>query len=179
MGVKILESKSLNGFRRAIFSDCMTYRYRLEVIWDTNIKPANFIMLNPSIADHLRNDPTVERQVRRMKRWDFECLRGCYYGGLIVTNLFALVSTDPKALKSHSNPVGGLDNDGHIVKAASESSIVVCAWGLHGKIHDRGDEVKNMLDHADILCHILKFSKDGTPTHPLYLKGDLEPCIWL
>jgi hypothetical protein len=26
--------------------------------------------------------------------------------------------------------------------------------------------------------HVLKLCKDGTPSHPLYLKGNLKPSLW-
>jgi hypothetical protein len=27
--------------------------------------------------------------------------------------------------------------------------------------------------------HALKLCNDGTPSHPLYLKGDLKPTLWI
>jgi hypothetical protein len=27
--------------------------------------------------------------------------------------------------------------------------------------------------------HVLKLCKDGTPSHPLYLNGDLKPTLWI
>lgn len=55
----------------AIYSDCENYRYSLTRTWDTNNRKILFIMLNPSTATEIQNDPTVERCERRTRaRWD-------------------------------------------------------------------------------------------------------------
>lgn len=64
----------------ALFSPCRKYRYRLYRKWGP--RPlANFVLLNPSVADEFQNDPTVERLQARALNWG--------YGGLVVTNIFA------------------------------------------------------------------------------------------
>jgi hypothetical protein len=35
-----------------------------------------------------------------------------------------------------------------------------------------------LIEKAGIVPHVLKLSKDGIPTHPLYLPGSLEPMVW-
>lgn len=80
----------------ATFSECRRYRYRLWRYWDRSKPPLCFLMLNPSTADDLSNDPTVERCQRRALAMGF--------GGLEVVNIFAFRSTDPAAL--YSLPVG-------------------------------------------------------------------------
>jgi hypothetical protein len=72
--------------RGAAFSACRRYRYRLWRMWDRR-PHCCFVMLNPSTADELANDPTVERCERRARAWG--------YGGLEVANVFAWRSTDP------------------------------------------------------------------------------------
>ena len=49
----------------AIYSDCENYRYTLTRTWGDIGKHALFIMLNPSKATEIQNDPTVERCERR------------------------------------------------------------------------------------------------------------------
>ncbi|MBV8312930.1 MAG: DUF1643 domain-containing protein [Planctomycetaceae bacterium] len=55
------------------------------------------------------NDPTIERCERRARRWGF--------GGLIVTNLFALCATDPAGLRRVADPIGP-ENDATILETA-------------------------------------------------------------
>lgn len=146
----------------AIFSPCRTYRYLLWRHWSDGDRFINFLMLNPSTADEAVNDPTVERCQRRAKRLGFD--------GLYVTNLFALRSTDPAMLYTHPEPVG-LDNDQHILETASDSEIVVCAWGAHGQHAERLVQVRRKLLLAGfggkLLC--LGLTKYGHPRHPLYV----------
>jgi len=53
----------------AIFSDDGRFRYRLWRVWDRAKPQALFTMLNPSKAGAIENDPTVERQERRVRMW--------------------------------------------------------------------------------------------------------------
>ena len=45
----------------AVYSPCERYRYLLTRAWDAKGPKALFIMLNPSTATEVQNDPTVER----------------------------------------------------------------------------------------------------------------------
>ena len=153
----------------ATFSDCKQYRYKLWRTWDTNTPPAVFIMLNPSTADEIKNDPTVERCERRARMMG--------YGGLRVANIFALRSTDPKALYQHTDPVGK-DNDAAILELVNGAGIVICAWGGHGNLNNRGTKVLELLQSANITPYYLALNKDGTPKHPLYVGYALSPVEW-
>lgn len=86
--MKRREHNTLLETNGAIFSDCEVYRYLLWRIWDDSLPRALLLMMNPSTADEVDNDPTVERQVRRVKMWPLE---GCEFkvGGLEVANAFA------------------------------------------------------------------------------------------
>jgi hypothetical protein len=66
------------------------HRYLLTRIWDKATPPVCFIMLNPSTADHHRDDPTIKRCMGFARRWG--------HGGIQVVNLFAYRATDPKEL---------------------------------------------------------------------------------
>jgi nucleoid DNA-binding protein len=93
----------------ARFSIDRRYRYALWRVWDHDENLYNFLLLNPSSADEATNDPTIERCERRARRWGF--------GGLIVTNLFALCATDPAGLHRIADPIGP-ENDAAILETA-------------------------------------------------------------
>lgn len=152
----------------AIFSPCEQYRYILTRRFDAdNPKVCNFIMLNPSTADEKKNDPTVARCCKYAQRWG--------YGALIVTNIFALRSTDPRMLRTIIYDPVGFENMSHIRNAATQSQFVVCAWGTHGAFMKQGERVTKVLKEIGAMPHCLEVTKKGFPKHPLYCKADLEP----
>ena len=152
----------------ATFSDCRRYRYTLMRQWRSGAH-MTFIMLNPSTADEVENDPTVERCERRARAMGF--------GGLRVANIFALRSTDPGMLYVDVDPIGK-DNDAAILESAAGAGVVVCAWGKHGAFMDRGQQVAALLLRNRIDPHVLKLNKDGSPAHPLYIPYSTTPTPW-
>jgi hypothetical protein len=153
----------------AVFSECRRWRYLLWRRWDASKPAANFLMLNPSTADEHKLDPTCARARDYAERWG--------YGALIVTNVFALRSTDPGKLKTTEDPVGP-GNDAAIVRAAKEAAVVVCAWGNHGLLLRRSSEVRAILRKNRISLHTLRLNANGEPAHPLYLPASLKPENW-
>jgi hypothetical protein len=153
----------------AKFSPCKNYRYILTRIWGKGDNLAMFVGLNPSTADEANSDPTVTRCVLYAQRWG--------YDGLIMTNIFAWRSTDPKALYAVPEPIGE-ENDAWLVTAAATAKIVVLAWGAHGAYKGRGIDVLKLLRAPSLTrakLHFLKLTKEGYPGHPLYLKSSLKP----
>jgi hypothetical protein len=150
----------------ADFSTDRRYRYRLYRIWDETKPAAVFVMLNPSTADEIENDPTIERCQQRAMMMG--------YGGIVAVNIFAWRSTDPKKLYGLPDPVGP-DNDRYIREAAMDAGVVVCGWGKHGNLFNRGLDVLCLLREAGVTPHALKVNGDGTPAHPLYLSYKLLP----
>jgi hypothetical protein len=152
----------------ATFDATERYRYTLERVWVEHPKRlCNFVMLNPSTADAKVLDPTVTRCVGYAHDWG--------YDGLIVTNIFAFRSTNPKLLRAVDDPVGP-DNNAAILAAAYRSKLVIAAWGTHGKLHGRGGLVAEQLRQVmqnDLKC--LGMTKYGHPKHPLYLRQDTRP----
>jgi hypothetical protein len=153
----------------ATFSPCRRWRYLLWRRWDAAKPVANFLMLNPSTADEHKLDPTCSRARDYAERWG--------YGALIVTNVFGWRATDPAKMKKVKDPVGP-GNDAAIVKAAKESTLVVCAWGNHGSFLERSRQVRALLGKSRIKPHVLRLNANGEPAHPLYLPGKLEPISW-
>jgi hypothetical protein len=106
------------GGRSAIFSPCRTWRYELRRTWEPARPAAMFVGLNPFTADELDDDNTIRRRMTYARDWG--------YGGLIMTNLFALPATKPRAMKAHPSPVGP-ENDAHLQFLATEAGIVIGA----------------------------------------------------
>lgn len=158
----------------AIISECGTYRYRLERSSERDFwlpkmgRIVNFIMLNPSTADAIKDDPTIRRCKRFARDWGFDTL--------IVTNLFAFRATDPQELRFTPDPVGP-DNDKHILEVARHAHLIVYAWGKEGGYRGRGDEVRAMLRGTPGVApaSLIKTTKDGLPCHPLYLEANRKP----
>lgn len=110
----------------AIISECGKYRYRLSRLVNTAGIGENrrilFVMLNPSTADASLDDPTIRKCMGFAQRQ--------FHGILEVVNLFAFRSTDPKELKKAHDPVGA-QNKSHILRAAADSDMIICAWGTN------------------------------------------------
>jgi hypothetical protein len=148
----------------AVFSKCGLFRYSLLRRWNDarNTKLINFVMLNPSTADAMKNDPTVERCCRRAQTLG--------YDQLIVTNVFALRSTDPVALYAAVDAVGPR-NDAFIRDVAEKADVVVCAWGNHGVHLGRGDAVNRLLilNAKKKVYRLGALTQENQPRHPLHV----------
>ena len=153
----------------AEYSDCEKYRYKLTRIWDPAGRKVLFVMLNPSTATEVQNDPTVERCERRA--------RTLGYGGFRVTNIFAWRDTDPKAMRAALDPVGPA-NDAAILDGTAWANTVVAAWGTHGAHLDRGAHVEALLRASAQPVYHLGITKDGHPKHPHYISYSEQPRLW-
>lgn len=156
--------------RDAVISDCGTYRYLLCRTWDTALPAVCFIMLNPSTADAMQDDPTIRRCLGFAKSLGF--------GRLEVTNLFAYRATDPKDLYAAARAgvdVVGADNDAWLLSAAQCCALTICAWGNQGGFLKRSQKVLDLLLTHGLRAHALRVSGTGQPAHPLYLPGSLTP----
>jgi hypothetical protein len=164
------EHPTLTGSTGAIFSDCERYRYRLWREWDNSLPAICFLMLNPSTADELANDPTVARCEARAVAMK--------YGRLDVVNLFPWRATDPEELLKVPDPVGPPNKaDGAIMDAVDRASLVICAWGAHRAAVARAAEVLRIIRIAGFhgrLFH-LGLNQDGSPKHPLYIANKVKP----
>ena len=144
------------------------YRYLLTREWDAEVKRVVWCACNPSIATAEVSDPTITREIGFAKSWG--------YGGLVQTNIYALVSTDPKPLRTHLAPVGP-ENDRYILEAALSPRCgrFVAAWGdVGGKVGTRAQEVLEMLRANGVEVWCLGKTKNNNPVHPLYIPGNRE-----
>ena len=154
----------------AIYSDCERYRYSLTRVWEPAARRVNFVMLNPSTATEVQNDPTVERCERRA--------RALGYGSFAVTNIFAWRDTDPRAMRAAADPVGA-GNDADNRDRAARAEDVEGAWGTHGENLDRGAVVARLLAQCGKPLFHLGLSKAGHPKHPLYIAYTKLPEPWI
>jgi len=153
----------------AVFSDCERYRYSLTRVWEPSGERVLFIMLNPSTADEIKNDPTVERCERRARALGFGSFRVC--------NIFAFRATDPRVMRAETDPIGP-ENDAAILESCAWADRVICAWGTHGAHRNRGPQMADLVKQAGISPYHLGLSKEGHPKHPLYIAYAQSPEIW-
>jgi len=167
----------------AKFSPDRKYRYMLSRTWAEGGLFCLFICLNPSTADEVKNDPTITRCVNFARDWGFS--------SMLFGNLFALRSTDPKALYTEFDPVGP-ENDYWLKKMASAADRIVLAWGEHGRCRNRGLAVLDMVRYPSVFhrsgeykgvpfpprpLYCFAQNKSGQPKHPLYLPRTDEPVL--
>lgn len=146
----------------AMISSDGKYRYALWRTWDKNKPVVMFIMLNPSTADGTKDDPTIRKCIAYAKAWG--------YGALIVGNLYAFRSRNPKLLAHEEDPVGS--NCGLWLYTLSKmADLRVAAWGNNILSRKRVKQVENLI--PGLYC--LELSKSGNPKHPLYLRKNLKP----
>lgn len=153
----------------ATYSECEAYRYALTRVWDDTRRRVLFLMLNPSKATEVANDPTVERCERRARALGF--------GGMRVVNIFAFRATDPRDLKAAADPCGP-DNDLAIREGVDWADEVIAAWGAHGAHLGRGAAVAALLAAGGSAPVHLGLSKAGHPRHPLYIAYSQRPEPW-
>ena len=159
----------------------MRYRYELGgdigpveplLVADRVVKIILWIMLNPSTADAMRDDPTIRTIVKFSELWG--------YNRLLVGNLYAYRATRPselfKAMGAGTFITGPANNRSlteMVDRVRKTGGRVMAAWGAKG----RPDRVRQV--HAiagEMWC--LTTNNDGSPVHPLYQPHDLTPTVW-
>lgn len=114
--------------RYAVISPDGAYRYELTRRWGKG-GVVCWIMLNPSVADAVRDDNTISKCIEFSDRWG--------YGQITVVNQCALRSTDPTVLKDHPDPSGPL-NKTSVRTNVAVADLVVAAWGANPIATPRG-----------------------------------------
>ena len=155
------------------FSDCKKFRYSLCRNFGAGKGSINFIMLNPSTADLVHNDPTIHRCEQRAIAEGFE--------QMVITNIFAYRATEPKDMKAFyaKKPRKEYEINFDKIRGFAESSDkIICAWGNHGALMNTADKVRDVLKPYQKKVFYLKLNKSGEPQHPLYLAASLEAVNW-
>lgn len=157
--------------RSAEISPCANYRYLLTRTQLFGHGACVFVMLNPSTADGMRDDPTIRRCLGFVSDWGYHQLR--------VVNLFAWRATHPRDMLRQVDPVGP-DGDGWILRATEDADMIVCAWGAQSAapVRRRADQVRQLLVGNGRALHHLGLSFEGQPRHPLFLERSRKPQEW-
>lgn len=164
--------KSTSVIRTAEFDETRACRYSLGRRWGDEQRRILCVMLNPSCADEILDDPTITRCVDYSERWGFRDLTVC--------NLFALRATDPEALWKGEEPIGDRNLD-VIQREAERAERIVAAWGGAHRRQPRFIEQEKVTitaiqRHAVMWC--LGRTQGEHPRHPLYLSPTLVPEEW-
>jgi hypothetical protein len=137
------------------------YRYALSRHLAHGERAVLFVGLNPSTADARTDDPTIRRCVGFARSWGFDWL--------LMGNVYALRSTDPKRLMLVEDAIGPLNQEA-LEAMTRRAELVVAAWGKN-----RLDAVATRLagwilslEHTRCLGE----NQDGSPKHPLYLRRE-------
>lgn len=152
----------------AVISADGKYRYKLGRYWSPKAPPVVWIMLNPSTADAVENDPTIRRCVSFAKRWGF--------GGIEVYNLFALRSPHPSTIETALDPIGP-DNDSWLMAASQSGRKIIAAWGscrTQLRIMRATQVIEVLVRGGGPAPATLGLTKTGRPKHPLYVRGDAQ-----
>ena len=158
--------------RSAVIDETGMYRYVLGRRLGNLPGRLLWVMLNPSRADHVVDDPTIRKCKAFGHLWGF--------GEMRVVNLFAFRATDPKELLTAADPVGP-ENDKHIGEQIAWATRIVLAWGnVPSKIdrlfkssgyYTRSGFVTWKVTHQPVIKEVLCLGWTGQsqPRHPLYL----------
>lgn len=164
----------------AVISECGLYRTELRRVWNRDLPLLVVCMLNPSTADHRKNDPTILALIHFAKLWG--------YGGLLIVNLFAYRSPSPKEMMAYCDPFGGRQNADAIASAMAyaqdNGGRLLAAWGNGGDFEDRAEWFCNralQVYRLTLIC--LGTTKDWKPKHPMArgkhrIPRDQQPINW-
>lgn len=155
-------------FKTYIYKD---KKLRFQLVRGDNNITACFLMLNPSNADDCNDDPTIRRcrHFSENNKW-----KSSYHDGFIVVNLFPFITSNPKNLvhflKSPKFNTTLEKNDKHIDYAFRISKTIIFAYGVlkNETYKIRAHQILK-LTNKPIYC--LKKTKEGFPSHPLYLSS--------
>lgn len=160
------------SFGTAVFSiekPLPLYRYLLQPHDFAKEGPVVlFAMTNPSKANEDQSDRTVTRCIGFAKKLNAK--------GMVVVNMCALISTDPKGLLEAKDPVGP-ENLHFITNAVTKADIIIVGWGALSKKQRLffQPSIDVFKGHSALKC--LGKTQSGDPRHPLYLAAvtELEP----
>lgn len=164
--------RGYEGSSTATFSPCGLHRYELLRVWKPRARVMVFVGLNPSTADENTDDPTIRRILGFADDWGF--------GTLVMLNVFAFRSTDPRALHVRAGrreEIIGPGNDEAIRRTFEEHTRtkLVMGWGANGTLLERGQDVARVALAVHRRPECFGLTQNGQPKHPLYLASTTRP----
>ncbi len=138
----------------ALFDDDKKHRFVLWRTWNKRQKTALVIGLNPSTANGTQDDPTINRLKITLNRLG--------YGGLLMVNLFSVISSDPEILLDKQHQENEKRDLGIIFGYALAAQEIIFAWGTFQEAQARAKKVIDFF--VDARC--FGKNKDGSPWHP-------------
>lgn len=172
--------------RGANISQCGKYRYTLTRKWNCGQGRVCWIMLNPSTADALQDDPTIRRCIRFSQSWGAQ--------ELVVVNLYPYRSSSPEECRRWADwESAGPDwyvrdqihfvNQPVIEQQAEAADLVVAAWGAAEWASAWAQHVIDELLFPCKPIYCLGTTKHGAPLHPMArgknrVPDDRWPRVW-
>ena len=138
--------------REAKFCKTKQNRYFLKREWDNSKGLLLYILLNPSVADEKKDDPTIRRLISFTSNFN--------YGGFLVGNIFTTITPNPKEI-DRSKGISDKNFD-KLLKLINKVDQIVYGWG-------------NSVEEPQLLKKLVLDPKcfgknlNGAPKHPLYL----------
>jgi len=169
-----MNSHILDSSATATFNATRTHRFKLTRTWDWRLPKILFIGMNPSKADEVDNDPTIRREIAFAKRWG--------YGGLLKCNVLSFITPFPTELPRSAAQAclaRNLFTIEQVMLDAGHGANVVAAWGCGLKAYKSClDTIVDFAERCGVSLMCLGTTKDGSPRHPLYVKGDTGLTVW-
>lgn len=175
--------------RSARLSRCGACRFTLTRMWAGDGGRVCFIGLNPSAADHRRDDPTVGRWIHFARSW------GC--AGRTAVNLYPLRSASPAARRTWAQrQAGGPDRSARdriqrdnlpiLVREAKAAALVVACWGAGAWDPAFVDRVLGAIGAGEAPwpdVHCFGLTAGGAPIHPMArgrsrIPDHAKPMLW-
>jgi hypothetical protein len=161
--------------RSAVILDKL-HRVELRRVWNDTLPMLVVCMLNPSDADHEREDPTLHVLIYFAKFWGF--------GGLLIVNLYSYRTSKPAEMFAMGGAAIHVENERYVnsavVYARDHGGQLLAAWGNDGQ--DRAMFFTSWArQYVDLIC--LGTTQSGAPKHPMArglhrIPRNQQPVLW-
>lgn len=169
--VRLALMAGVNG--DAVFSDDGRHRPLMRR-WLGDAFPDRYLMfigMNPSTADATVNDPTCARE------WTFTQREG--FAAMVKANVGDYRATHPKMLLEPGVVVSSPANLPTIREQAKGAArVILCHGKLNKALVPAGQALVQALTEDGIALWCFGTNADGSPKHPLYLRGDTPLVRW-